>query len=116
MLKNIYIACCVLGIVLPYSQFLPWVLDHGLSPVLFLSEILESRISAFAWFDVVVSAIVLLTFAGVESRRLGMKNVWITWLATLTVGVSLGLPLFLLMREYHLDAQRRLEKEAAGAT
>lgn len=116
MLKNIYIVCCVLGIVLPYSQSLPWVLDHGLSPVLFVSEVVESRISAFAWFDVVVSAIVLLTVAGVESRRLGMKNLWITWLATLTVGVSLGLPLFLLMREYHLSAQRRNEKEAVETT
>lgn len=114
VLKNIYIVCCVLGTLLPYSQFLPWVLDHGLSPVMLINEIAASRISAFAWFDVVVSAVVLLTFAGVESRRLGMKNLWITWLATLTVGVSLGLPLFLLMREYHLSAQRRMEKEAAG--
>ncbi|MBO6558848.1 MAG: DUF2834 domain-containing protein [Pseudomonadales bacterium] len=105
-----------MGVVLPYSQFLPWVMDHGLSPILLVNEIVESRISAFAWLDVVVSAIVLLTFAGVESRRLGMKNLWITWVATLTVGVSLGLPLFLLMREYHLGTQRKLEKEGAGAT
>ena len=115
MLKKIYIVCCVLGVLLPYSQFLPWVVDHGFSPVLLVNEILESRISAFAWLDVVVSAIVLLTFAGVESKRLGMKNLWMTWLATLTVGVSLGLPLFLLMREYHLSEQRKVENEGAGA-
>ena len=108
MLRNIYIACCVLGVLLPYSQFLPWLFAHGLSPVLLVTEILDSRISAFAWLDVLVSAIALLVFTGVESRRIGMKNVWITWVATLTVGVSLGLPLFLLMREYHLSSQRKL--------
>ena len=116
MLKKIYIACCVLGILLPYSQFLPWVFDHGLSPILFVSEITESRVAAFAWFDVIISAVALLTFAGVESRRLGMKHLWITWLAALTVGVSLGLPLFLLIREYHLSAQRRQGEQAEGAT
>lgn len=116
MLKKIYIVCCVLGLLLPYSQFLPWVMDNGLSPLLLLSEIADSRISAFAWLDVIVSAIVLLTFAGVESKRLGMKYLWATWLATLTVGVSLGLPLFLLLREYHLSAQRKLADETAVTT
>lgn len=115
LLKNTYLVCCALGIVLPYSQFLPWVLEHGLSPALIVNEVLQSRISAFAWLDVVVSAIALLTFAGVESRRLGMKNLWITWSATLTVGVSLGLPLFLLLREYHLSRQGPLESDTAEA-
>lgn len=105
MLKNIYIILCLVGLLLPYSQFVPWLLDHGLSPLLLLTEILDSKISAFAWLDVILSAIVLLTFAHVESRRLGMKYLWATWLATLTVGVSLGLPLFLLLREYHLSSQ-----------
>ena len=106
MLKKIYIVCCVLGLLLPYSQFIPWVADNGLSPLLLIGEIAESRISAFAWLDVIVSAVVLLTFASVESKRLGMKHLWATWLATLTVGVSLGLPLFLVLREYHLNGQR----------
>ena len=106
MLKNIYWVLCVAGFVLPYSQFAPWVLENGLSPMLLLQEILASKLSLFAWLDVIVSAVVLLTFVSVEAKRLGMARVWIPWVATLTVGVSLGLPLFLLMREYHLSAQR----------
>lgn len=113
MLKNIYIVCCLLGVLLPYSQFLPWVVEHGLSPILLLTEITESKLSAFAWLDVVVSAVALLTFAGVESRRLGMKHLWVIWLATLTVGISLGLPLFLLLREYHFSAQRKRTMQVA---
>ena len=34
-----------------------------------------------------------------EGRRLGMKHLWLPVAANLTVGVSLGLPLFLYMRE-----------------
>jgi hypothetical protein len=27
---NILMIFCVLGLVLPYSQFVPWLLEHGL--------------------------------------------------------------------------------------
>ena len=116
MLKNLYLVFCVLGVLLPYSQFLPWISEYGLSPLLLVSQIADSNLSSFAWLDVIVSAIVLLTFVNVESRRLGMKHVWAPWVATLTVGVSLGLPLFLLLREHHLSATRKLDSEAGGAT
>ena len=105
MLIPIYAVCCVLGVLLPYSEFVPWVLENGLSPLLLVQTAFATPISAFAWWDVVVSAVALLTFAGVESRRSGLKHLWATWLATLTVGVSLGLPLFLLLREIQLKAQ-----------
>jgi hypothetical protein len=35
-----------------------------------------------------------------------MKRIWLPVLGTLTVGVSLGLPLFLLMREMHRESHR----------
>ena len=103
-MKSFYIACCVAGVILPYWQFLPWLYDNGLSPVDLLVEAASTRIGAFAWLDVIVSAIVLLTFVDIESNRLGMRHKWAPWVGTLTVGVSLGLPLFLLLREIHLDA------------
>lgn len=102
-MKNFYIACCVLGVILPYWQFLPWLLDNGLAPFALLVEAASTRIGAFAWLDVLVSAVVLLTFVDVEAKRLNMKNRWAPWVGTLTVGVSLGLPLFLLLREMHLE-------------
>jgi hypothetical protein len=102
-MKRFYVAACIAGIALPYSQLLPWLSEHGLAPLLLLQEITRSRISAFAWFDVLVSAVVLLRFAGHEGRKLGMKNLWLPVLATLVVGVSLGLPLFLLLRERQLE-------------
>lgn len=103
-MKNFYLACCVAGIVLPYWQFLPWLFDHGIAPLEAFAEIADSRMSGFAWLDVLVSAVVFLTFADIESDRLGMKNKWAHWLGTLTVGVSLGLPLFLWLRERHLES------------
>jgi Protein of unknown function DUF2834 len=107
-MRALYFGCCIAGIALPYWQFVPWLFEHGFAPIELFSEIAQSRISGFAWLDVIVSAVVLLTFVDVETARLGMKHRWAPWIGTLTVGVSLGLPLFLLLRENRLlDAVNR---------
>src|SRR5450755_4309557 len=96
--KTIYLVLCLLGLLLPYWQFIPWVLAHGLNLSLFVRELFVNRISAFFGMDVLVSAVVLIVFMRVEGRRLSMRRRWLPVLATLLVGVSLGLPLFLYMR------------------
>ena len=53
--------------------------------------------------DVVVSAFALAVLVRVESRRLHMRRRWLPIAAVLLVGVSLGLPLFLYMRESALE-------------
>lgn len=102
-LKTIYLLLCVLGAALPYWQFVPWVMAHGLHMSLFFRELFANRISAFFGMDVIVSAIVLVVFARAESARLGIGKRWLPVLAVLTVGVSLGLPMFLYMRELKLE-------------
>nr|WP_238403380.1 DUF2834 domain-containing protein [Paenibacillus mesophilus] len=53
--------------------------------------------------DVLVSAIVLIVFILFEGQRNGMKSLWLPIVGTLVVGVSLGLPLFLLHREINIE-------------
>ena len=48
MVKTIYIVLCILGVLLPYSQLAPWVLENGLSPMLAVQQIMASKISALA--------------------------------------------------------------------
>ena len=102
-LRHVYLLLCVPGFLLPYSQLVPWLSEHGLNPSLFCRELFANRIGAFFGMDVLVSALVLVVFARTEGRRLGMRGLWLPGLAVLTVGVSLGLPLFLYLRQGHLD-------------
>jgi hypothetical protein len=97
--KTAYLALAVVGTILPYTQFLPFLRDHGLDLRLFVQELFSTRIGAFFGLDVIVSAIVLLVFVFVEGRRLGIGRLWAPVVAVFAVGVSLGLPLFLYMRE-----------------
>ena len=53
--------------------------------------------------DVLVSAIALLAFTRIESKRVQIRSWWIVLVAVLSVGVSLGLPLLLLLRERELE-------------
>ena len=101
--RHFYLACCLLGLLLPYSQFVPWLLEHGLNLALFFRELFANRISAFFAMDVFVSAIVLLWFVRTEGQRLRVGLLWLPTLGTLVVGVSFGLPLFLLLREMTLE-------------
>jgi hypothetical protein len=104
-LKTLYLAFCFVGIALPYWEFVPWVMQHGLNLRLLLHDLFANRIGAFFGMDVLVSAVVLLRFIRVESARLNIRNWWLPVLAVFTVGVSLALPLFLYLRELGLGTR-----------
>jgi hypothetical protein len=101
--RHLYLVLCVLGFLLPYWQFVPWVAAHGLNLPLFIHELFANRIGAFFGMDVLMSAITLFIFARREGRRLSLRSVWLPVFAVILVGVSLGLPLFLYLRQAHLD-------------
>jgi hypothetical protein len=103
MKKNVYLGLCVLGVVLPYWQFLPWAAQNGLNLPFFVQQLFANRIGAFFGMDVLVSAVALLFFVRFENSRARIPGRWLPLIAVLVVGVSLGLPLFLYLRERALE-------------
>jgi len=97
--KQLYLALCVAGTVLPCWQFLPFLRDHGLDLPLFFQQLFATPVSGFFGMDVIVSSVVLWVFVLGEGRRAGVRYLWAPIAANLVVGVSLGLPLFLYLRE-----------------
>ena len=88
-------------------QFWPWFGENGLNISLFFSELFSTRIGAFFGLDVMISAVVLIVFASIETMRLKISNAGsilaAVILATLIAGVSSGFPLFLYLRQKHID-------------
>ncbi|GBQ25764.1 DUF2834 domain-containing protein [Gluconacetobacter azotocaptans] len=105
-IRHLYLGLCVPGVVVPYAFFLPWLLDHGLGGGRFLRDLAANRISLFCAADVVISAIVLFRFAGVERREGRLERLWPVYAATLLVGVSFGLPLMLYLRQVTMEGAR----------
>jgi hypothetical protein len=101
--KSLYLALCAAGTVFPYSQLIPFLREHGLDLRLFFEQLFSNRIGGFFGWDVIVSSLVLWTLVVIEGRRAGVKHLWAPIAANLAVGVSLGLPLFLYLREQRLE-------------
>ncbi|MDR1045535.1 MAG: DUF2834 domain-containing protein [Candidatus Adiutrix sp.] len=107
-----YLGLAFVGAVAPYSFMGQFLLTHGLNIAEFKSQLAASPISSFMGAAFVIASVVTLFFVLGEGRRLKMKGLWLPLLATVAVGVSCGLPLFLYLRDMALD--RRKERELAG--
>jgi hypothetical protein len=100
-MRKFYFSLAVLGFVIPYSQFLPWLAEHGPNLRLLIDELFSTRIGAFFGCDVLISAVVLLVFIRRDGDRRKTRYLWFPIAATCLVGVSCGLPLYLFLREGH---------------
>ena len=98
-----YIILSIVGLVLPYSQFIPFMADNGLDFPLLESQLFANRISSAFALDVFVSSVVFWIFLFREGTRLQMKLLWIYVVFNLTIGLSFALPLFLLRRSQSLS-------------
>ena len=97
--KSTYLLLFIIGTVIPYVSFVPWVIEHGFDLSRMVEELFANRISAFFGLDVIVSAIVLWVFIAFEGTQKGVRHTWAPVVASLAIGVSAGLPLFLYLRE-----------------
>lgn len=104
-MKRVYAVLCILGFVAPYYFFLRFVAENGLRLSLLVSQLFANPIAAFFAADVIVSSLVLWVFMYREMRKRSIKLWWVCIVANLVVGVSLALPLFLLLREIQTERQ-----------
>ena len=97
--RVIYLCLCAAGTIGPYWQLLPFLREHGLNLSLMVEQLFATPVSAFFGADVVVSSVVLAVFVAVDAKRHGVRHPWAPIVGNLLVGVSLGLPMYLYMRE-----------------
>ena len=99
--KNIFLFLAIIGFIAPYYFFLQ-VREFDLAGL--LQQVSASRILGGLAIDLLVSVIVFWFFLFTEARKLQMKNAWVYLLATMLVGISFALPLFLYFRERKLQS------------
>ena len=113
--KTLYGVLSIAGAAIPYWAFVPWLFHPGNTPSVFLHDLFANRISTFFALDLIVSAVVLLRFIRVESGRTKMRLSWLPIVATLCVGVSLGFPLFLYLREAQMEVNLPPERSKSAS-
>jgi hypothetical protein len=96
--SKVYLLLCVVGVAVPWIFLFGFLGDDQASVPLFFTSIFANHVSSAVAGDLIISALAFIVFVFIEGRRIGLKNLWIYIPATLFVGLSFGLPLFLYHR------------------
>lgn len=110
-----YLGLAFVGAVAPYSFMGQFLLTHGLNFTEFKAQLWASPISSFVGAAFIIASLVTFFFVLGEGRRLKMKGLWLPLLASLMVGASCGLPLFLYLRDMALIRQKEREAGVEAA-
>ena len=107
----IYLALAIAGGVLPWMANIAFMQEYGSAFDLkvFINLANANPAAQSLSRDLLVGAAAVTTWMIVESRRLGMRHLWLVLLSSVTVAFAFAAPFFLFLRE------RRLA-ELAGTT
>jgi hypothetical protein len=100
--SSIYLLLCIVGVIIPWFFLVGWLGEPNPSITGFFISIFANKVASSVAADLLISALVFFIFVYVEGRRLRMKRLWVFVPATLCVGLSFGLPLFLYFRAKHI--------------
>ncbi len=103
-MKNVYLILAILGLIIPYYFFLQLPATDGFNLPRLVQPFLANNFMRGAAVDLTISVLVFWFFMFAEANRLNMRNSWLYVAATLLVGLSFALPLFLYFRERKLEA------------
>lgn len=106
-MRHSYLVLFIVGTIFPYYYLISFIADHGLDFHLMITMLFSNQIGSFFAWDVLISAAVLLLFIISDISRERIKYLWMPIVATLIVGVSSGLPLFLYLREGYLEENEK---------
>jgi len=98
----------VLGIILPYTQFVPWSNVNGFNLPLMISEMFANKIAAGIAIDALLAGVAIIFLIIFENSRVKVKNVWLPLAGIFISGISFALPLYLYMRERVLEQKTQI--------
>lgn len=107
-----YLALAIAGGVLPWMANIAFMQEYGSAFDLkvFISLANANPAAQSLSRDLLVGAAAVTTWMIVESRRLGMRHLWLVLLSSVTIAFAFAAPFFLFLRE------RRLAELAGGGT
>lgn len=96
--RRVFLLLAALGAVIPYTAFSVFIARHGLALAVLVRQAFGSPGATFFTLDVVMSAVAVI--AAVALDRLDARERWWSIAATVLIGPSCGLPLWLALRRH----------------
>jgi hypothetical protein len=101
--STFFLAMCVPGVIVPSTLFIGFFGEPEPTIPLFFTSIFANHVSSAFAGDLIMSGLAFFAFLFYEGNRLDMKRLWLFIPATLFIGLSFGLPLFLYFRARQLE-------------
>lgn len=98
-MRSFYLLMAVIGTIVPWIFFAGFFSANGLDVPGFVGGLFVNGAAGGISADVILSSAVFWTWSRGDALTKGVGNWWILIPATLLVGLSLSLPLYLWMRE-----------------
>ena len=97
--KHLYIALAILGFVLPWMHYVGFIQINGLNIPLFIASIFANGPATGFAADVLWATLVFWIWTYFDSKENDLPNWWVSLVLGACVGLSVALPVYLLMRE-----------------
>ncbi|WP_413557361.1 DUF2834 domain-containing protein [Bdellovibrio sp. HCB209] len=97
-MRTIWLFLAILGTVVPYYFFLPFLMNQGLDLSLMMDLLFANSVSRFFAVDLIISSIAFLLWSYGDSKKNNVTGWCFVLVANLTVGLSLALPLYFFKR------------------
>jgi hypothetical protein len=111
-MRKLYAALAVAGFVLPMSQFVPFVREHGFDAGAFLTLPFANAVASMFAFDLLASCAAFWVLVYVSR----VPHRWMYVAMTLLVGLSFALPMFLLALDPNTSTLRSLLRGDDGSS
>jgi len=102
-MKTVYLAGAVAGTLLPWLFFARFLAENGVAPGLFLSAVFATGPASGFAVDLLISCVLFWIWSWCDAREHEVTGWWLTIPAIWLVGLSLGLPLYLWLREHAFE-------------
>jgi hypothetical protein len=105
MKKNVFLALAVIGLLVPYYFLFQFLRANGFAVALLVPQVFANSASTAFTMDLMISIVAFWIYMFAETNKLRMRNSWVYLLASLLIGLSFALPLFLYFRERKLETR-----------
>ena len=106
-MKTFYLAAAVVGTVIPWLFFADFVAANGVDIPLFVQSLFSNGASGGFTADVLITCCIFWVWSWGDAKEHGVKSWWLTIPAVWFVGISLGLPMYLWLRERAREVHAR---------
>jgi hypothetical protein len=111
-LPSLYLVLAALGLILPYSQIIPYFVGQEGTMTELLQAPFSTRGVAVFGFDLTVSALAFLAWLLSEIFRSRIRHGWLPLVTLFLVGLSMALPLLLYLKEVQRGLPPKRESQS----